>query len=70
MPNSGANLGNARNMAKLIGSAEVAEILGIDRSVVLRRVVSGRITPAQKLPAATGAYLFDRDYVEQLAASE
>ena len=54
-------------MAKLIGSAEAARILGIDRSVLLRRVNSGSIEPVQKLPAATGAYLFDEDYIERLA---
>lgn len=53
-------------MASLIGSAEAAEILGIDRSVFLRRVNTGQIEPVQKLPAATGAYLFDRASIEQL----
>lgn len=54
-------------MAKLIGSAEAAAILGIDRSVLLRRVASGQLEPVQKLPAATGAYLFDRDAIEAIA---
>jgi hypothetical protein len=54
-------------MAKLIGSAEAAIILGIDRSVFIRRVNAGSITPVQKLPAATGAYLFDGDEIAQMA---
>lgn len=58
------------HMAKLIGSAEAAIILGIDRSVLLRRVTSGAIVPVQKLPAATGAYLFDGDEIEQMASVE
>ena len=56
-------------MAKLIGSAEASAILGIDRSVLLRRVTSGAIVPVQKLPAATGAYLFDHDEIAQMAES-
>ncbi|WP_179297619.1 hypothetical protein [Microbacterium sp. SZ1] len=54
-------------MTTLIGSAEAAGILGIDRSVLLRRVASGQLEPVQKLPARTGAYLFDREAIEQQA---
>jgi len=54
-------------MARLIGSAEAAKMLGIDRSVLLRRVAAGAVEPVQKLPAATGAYLFDAEMIEQLA---
>ncbi|MGK3947417.1 hypothetical protein [Microbacterium sp. K2] len=57
-------------MAKLIGSAEAAIILGIDRSVFLRRVKAGSIVPVQKLSPATGAYLFDRDDIEQSAPED
>lgn len=63
----GANLCNAVLVAKLIGTAEAASILGIDRSVLLRRIQSGKITPALKLPAATGSYLFDEDEIQELA---
>ena len=42
-------------------------MLGIDRSVLLRRVAAGAVEPVQKLPAATGAYLFDAEMIEQLA---
>lgn len=55
------------DMATLIGSAEAAKILGIDRSVLLKRVRSGQVEPVQKLPAATGAYLFDADVISELA---
>lgn len=57
-------------MATLIGSADAAAILGIDRSVLLKRVKAGRLEPVQKLSAATGAYLFDRDAIETIAAQE
>ena len=43
----------------LIGSAEVCERLGIDRSTLSRWVAAGKITPALKLPGRRGAFLFD-----------
>jgi transcriptional regulator with XRE-family HTH domain len=43
-----------------IGSSELCEILGIDRSTLSRWVQSGRIKPAMKLPGLRGAFLFDR----------
>lgn len=51
----------------LIGTAEAAALLRIDRSSLVRRVRAGTIEPVQKLPAATGAYLFDREAIERLA---
>lgn len=58
------------SVAKLIGSAEAALILKIDRSVLLRRVQAGAVPTVDKLPAATGAYLFSREAIEALADSE
>lgn len=51
----------------LIGTTEAAKLLRIDRSSLVRRVQSGAIQPFQKLPAATGAYLFDRARIEAIA---
>lgn len=44
----------------LIGSAEVCEKAGIDRSTLSRHVALGKITPALRLPGRTGSLLFDR----------
>ena len=52
----------------LIGTAEAARILGVDRSTLVRQVDAGKVAPVQKLGAATGAYVFDRAYVQRLAA--
>ena len=49
----------------LIGSAEACERLGIDRSTLTRRVARGEITPLQKLPGETGAYIFDAAEIER-----
>lgn len=57
-------------MSTFIGSAEAARILGIDRSVLLKRVKAGALEPAEKLPAATGAYLFNRAEIIDLANGE
>lgn len=55
---------------EIIGSAEAAEILGVDRRTLTRMVADGRIEPATKLPARTGAYLFDRAAIEALANAD
>ncbi len=47
-------------------SAEVCELLRIDRSTLTRRVQLGRIDAAMKLPGRNGAYLFDRATIEAL----
>ena len=53
-----------------LSTTEVAAELGVDRSVVVRRVKAGQLTPVQKLPGHTGAYLFDRAAIEALVAVE
>jgi excisionase family DNA binding protein len=50
----------------LIGTAEAAQVLGIDRSTLSRWTKDGRITPALQLPAHKGAYLYHRADVEAL----
>lgn len=51
-----------------MGSAEACEVLGIDRSTLTRWVARRWITPAQKMPGASGAYLFEPAEVERVAA--
>lgn len=50
----------------MIGAAEAARILGVDRSTVTRWAQSGRLTPQTKLPSVNGALLFARADVEAL----
>lgn len=51
-----------------ITTAEVARELGVDRTTVNRLVARKVLTPLQKLPGKTGAYLFNHADVEALAA--
>ena len=51
----------------LIGSADACDILGIDRSTLIRWVQLGKITPVQRLPGQTGAFLFARGDVDKRA---
>jgi excisionase family DNA binding protein len=51
----------------LIGSAEAARILQVDKPTLTRWVAAGRITAAHKLPGKNGAYLFHRADVMTLA---
>lgn len=48
----------------LIGAKDAADILGIDRSTLLRWVNQGRIRPAHQMEGGTGAYLFHRTDIE------
>lgn len=50
----------------LIGSAEAAEIHGIDRATFNRWVAAGRISPVVAFPGTRGARLFKRSDVEAL----
>lgn len=49
----------------LVGTAEAAQILGIERSTLSRWIQLGHLAPAQKLPGKTGAHLFRRSDLEQ-----
>jgi excisionase family DNA binding protein len=51
----------------LVGSEEACRMVGVPRTTFLRWVSEGRITPAHVLPGRTGAKLFNRADVEQLA---
>lgn len=52
-----------------LNSEQVAELLGVNRATVNRRAAAGEL-PATKLPGRTGAYLFDRADIEQLANNQ
>lgn len=53
---------------RLIGSAQAAKILGVDRATVNRWAQSGYLAAAYDPDTETGARLFDPDLVDQLAA--
>lgn len=53
-----------------IGSAEVADILGWSRAKVKREAKNGGLPTIGKLPAATGAYLFNRATIEYVARQQ
>lgn len=53
-----------------ITTAEVAEILGKSRSVIVRRAQAGALPVIAKAPGLRGAYLFDGDVVEAMAATK
>jgi len=55
---------------QLVNVSEVADMLGISKRTVHQRIGAGRIAPIQKMPGQTGQYLFDRSYIEQIAAEE
>lgn len=52
----------------LIGSSDACALLGVSRPTLTRGVLSGDFKAAAKLPGPNGAYLFDRKYIERLAA--
>jgi predicted DNA-binding transcriptional regulator AlpA len=52
--------------ADLVTTAEAVQITGRTRWSLYRLVKQGRLPVAMKLPAATGAYMFDRADVEAL----
>lgn len=54
----------------LIGAAEAARILDVDRTTVSLWARIGKLTPAVRLPGRTGAVLFDRSDVEALLEPE
>ena len=53
-------------MHELLTTAEVASRLFVHRSIVVKMVKAGTITPTRKLPGNTGAYLFTADEVDRI----
>lgn len=54
----------------LIGSAEAASILGVDRATFNKRALRGDIPTVLKAPGSTGPRLFSRKAIEQLAKTK
>lgn len=52
----------------VIGAVEAAKVLRISKATVNRRAAAGEL-PSRKLPGKTGAYVFERSVVEQIAAA-
>lgn len=55
---------------ELITVREAAKLLGIAKRTVHQRVAYGRLVPTIKYPGKTGPVLFDRSYIEAIAARE
>lgn len=55
------------NPAPLIGAAEAAALIGVDRTTFNRWVAKGEISPVVEMPGRTGARLYDADEIERLA---
>lgn len=53
--------------SQLIGAAEAAEILGLERSTLTRWIQRKRITPLTQLDGKRGAYVFDRSDVVSIS---
>jgi len=54
--------------SRLVGVAEAAEILEVDRATVTRWLRQGKIIAAHKLPGSNGAWLMPYASVAHLAA--
>ena len=66
-----ASVGSMHNGSEIptyLGSAEVCERIGIDRSTLTRWIQTDRIKFAQKLPGQKGVYLFEPAEVERARA--
>ncbi len=50
----------------LLGTAEAAEIIGVERSTIAHWMAKGRIVAHLKLPGRTGAVVFERSEVERV----
>lgn len=48
-----------------ITTREAADMLGLSIRTTIRRVESGELTPARKLPGLRGPYIFDRNTIEE-----
>jgi predicted DNA-binding transcriptional regulator AlpA len=54
---------------KLVGLTEAADLTGLDKKVLVRKINTGELPYVQKLPGRTGAYLLPRSAVIELARS-
>lgn len=60
----------SKSAMNLITATEAAAILGQTVRNVARLAGTGKLEPAKKLPGLRGAYLFNPDDVDALAATE
>jgi len=51
-----------------LGTVQVCELAGFDRSTLSRWIKDGTAKPAMQLPGKNGAFLFTREEAERLAA--
>jgi excisionase family DNA binding protein len=58
---------NMTEDSTLIGTAEATEMLGVSKDTLIRMVARGTLKAAHKMSGTSGAYLFERADVEQLA---
>ena len=54
---------------RLIATREASALLGVTTRTVARWVDEGTLTPVAQAPGPRGAYLFDAEQVEALAAA-
>ena len=69
MPGRYIRPGNEAHMivpSDLIGAMETANMLGIDRSTLTRRIQAGDVKPLAQLDGPGGAYVFDRTEIAAL----
>lgn len=52
----------------IMGAAEAAKVLGVDRTTVLRWARSGRLTFLRKMAGRRGDFLFDGNLIRRTAA--
>lgn len=55
---------------ELIGTREASQRLGESIRQTIRRVESGKLAPAAKMPGLRGAYVFDAATIDALAAEQ
>ena len=53
---------------RLIATREASALLGVTTRTVARWVEEGVLTPAAQAPGPRGAYLFDEEQIDRLAA--
>lgn len=53
--------------SQIIGVAEAAQILGLERSTLTRKIKRGAIAPLAKVRGVRGAYIFDGAEIEAMA---
>lgn len=56
------------SIPRLIATREASALLGVTTRTVARWVDEGTLAPAAQAPGPCGAYLFDAEQVEALAA--